>query len=204
MPSASKKDSFDKSVTQVITSELEQAFSDTVIENLARRVVSPTVIRRINERVERADFLGGDLANKGYSEALIPAYFLGNLQKNGGFWQLQNTELNITVDPAENLIWRGGGDGGVRAYLEGGYKKFRELAGRRTDRVRLQFTGTMMRGLDSRIELVSGRVTVKTGVYNERSAVSGYLNARREFLALSDPELDQLDRSISDYLYKLI
>jgi hypothetical protein len=178
--------------------ELRKALSDASMTEAIDKIVRPTVIRMVNERTMRGEFLGGPYANKGYSTATLPAFFFGRLSGSGNQWSIRSDQLNTSVQPGDDLIWHVVG-GSAMAFLIGGYKKFRELAGRNTGTVDLTFTGTMLRGLDVKTETMPDGVVGKLGVYNERAEVAGFVDAKREFLGLSEQEQNTLKESLDRF-----
>jgi hypothetical protein len=188
-----------------VARRLESMFDRLPLHELSDSLIKPSVIRFINERTERGEFLGGERKNEGYSETTLPAWFFGRLRQTGGSWSIRSDVFNTTANPSsDELVWRAHAGGGATAYLIGGYKKFRELTGRPTNRVTLSFTGTMLRGLDGRTSETPEALEIEFGVYNERQRVSGYVNRQREFLGLNQSEYDKLAEWISNRIDQMI
>lgn len=196
----------ENSIEDVVRETLETAFGTAALLEASRKSIAPRVTFLITEHARAGKFLGGGSQEdgSGYSEATLPAFFLGELESSGGQWKLRNEALNKTVTPREDeLIWRTNEDGEPRAYLLGGYRKFRELAGRSTDFVNLTFTGNMLGNVESRAKVQGGNVHIETTSvgYEDRA---GFTDAMYEWLGLFENEQrdirEKLERWIDDLL----
>ena len=130
----------------------------------------------IDQRTRRGEFLGGQFANKGYSTSPMPFSDVTRqiaASEDDTFWITKN--------------------GRPRKYLKGGYKKFRELTGRRTDAVTLQFSGEMLNSLNPSVDAVSdSQIQVIVTVPAGQMVKAFQTNEQREWLALSDEEVDRV------------
>lgn len=174
--------------------ELQKRFGVEELFSKAQNLLSPRVIAFINNRVGRGEFLGGDLANKGYSDNPLPAFFFGSVQYNP-------SSESITVDPdsvgravfsSEQIFWRTSKQGNSTAYVEGGYKAFRKAIGRNTNVVDLTLSGRMLQGLDVQVSRRASEIVMLVGIFNEARSYAGYVNDKREFLGVTDVEQQRL------------
>ena len=132
----------------------------------------------IDQRTRRGEFLGGEFANKGYSTAPMPF-----------------SELTRQISAGEDDTFWITKNGMARKYLKGGYKRFRELTGRRTDAVDLQFSGAMLNSLSPTVDAVSDeRIQVIITVPSGQMVKAFQTNEKRQWLALSDEEVDRVFR----------
>ncbi|MDI6802553.1 MAG: hypothetical protein QME58_01750 [Bacteroidota bacterium] len=87
--------------------------------------------------------------------------------------------------------------------LKGGYKRLRELAGKESDRVTLNWTGSMMRALKvTNVNEAEGSVTISF-TDNRASELAGFHHrgagrnkVKRIFLSLSEEELNKLTSGV--------
>lgn len=196
------------SFKDVVEDTLEAAFGNAALLSAARRVLAPQITIEITQHAQEGLFLGGGTHDDDpfYSETTLPAFFLGDLQKSGGSWQLQSTELNTTVTPKDSdLIWRDSdGDGEPTALLLGGYKEFRRLSGRSTDFVNLTFTGKMLNSVRSSASVQGGNVKIETGATGRQQQKAGYTDAMYEWLGLFEDEQKHIKGMLEDWVDDII
>lgn len=133
----------------------------------------------IDQRTRRGEFLGGPLANRGYSQAPMPF-----------------SEITRQISPAQDETFWATRNGKPVKYLRGGYKRFRELTGRRTDHVNLTFSGAMLNSLFPTVSQSSGTFDITITVPPAQQEKAFHTNAQREWLGLTDAELGKLGRLI--------
>lgn len=196
------------SLQDVVRDTVDAAMGNAALLTAARRVLAPAVTKEITQHAQEGLFLGGGTHDDTptYSDTTLPAFFLGDLQKSGGSWQLQSTEMNKTVKPKESdLIWRDSdGDGNPTAFLLGGYKEFRRLAGRTTDFVNLTFTGRMLGSVTTESSIENKNVVMKTGGSGGQQKKVGYTDAMYEWLGLFEQEQKFIQGILEDYIDNII
>ena len=129
----------------------------------------------IDQRTRRGEFLGGKFQNKGYSTAPMPF-----------------SELTRQVSVgADDVFWITKNGKSVK-YLKGGYKKFRELTGRNTGWVNLDFSGAMLNSLFVDTDFTGFSIKVSVTVPSGQMVKAFQTNEQREWLALSDEEANKV------------
>jgi hypothetical protein len=129
----------------------------------------------IDQRTRRGEFLGGKFQNKGYSTAPMPFSELTrqiSVTEDETFW--------ITVN------------GSASRYLIGGYKKFREKTGRRTDAVNHDFSGAMLNSLTVYSDYTGDAISVIVSVPSGQMEKAFHTDQMREWINLSDEEAEQV------------
>lgn len=194
------------SFEDVVKDSIESAMGNAALLTAARQTLAPNITRFITTHAQEGKFLGGgSQEGSGYSEATLPAFFLGELTKSGDQWKLQSTELNKTVNPKDSdLIWRTRSDGEPMAFLLGGYKEFRRLAGRSVDFVNLTFTGRMLGSVTSQAKIEGGNVKIETGATGGHQAKAGYTDAMYEWLGLFQGEQAKIQFALEDYIEDIL
>lgn len=193
------------SMREVVLESINSAFGKVALAKLIRNDLAPLSVMLVNEHVAQGRFMDGDYKDKGYSETTLPAFFLGDLEKSGDEWRIKNVELNKTISPGDDLVWRWNQDKSkATAYLVGGYKKFRQLAGRDTSVVNLTFTGRMMNSVRG-FPVISGdtyRVEVRATGGNQDKAY--WTDRQREWLVLFPDELETLSKEGERFMVEQI
>lgn len=197
-----------KSFDEVVQETLNAAFSDAVLLDISMTHLAPRVESLVVMNAENGRFLGGPDKNKGYSGKTLPAFFMGKLKKSGDAWQIQPTGDGVrTVSPGDAMIWRHvGGVGGrsnpdkATAFLIGGYKKFRELAGRTTGFVNLTMTGSMLRSVRSNAYPTASGVMIETGATGGQEDKARWTDAKREWLGLPQSDLNEIVEMLSTHI----
>ena len=132
----------------------------------------------IDQRTRRGEFLGGEFANKGYSTAPMP------------FSELTR-QIKVSDEDVEWITK----NGKPVKLLKDGYKKFRELLDKRTDFVNLQFSGNMLNSLSPTVDAVTdSQIQVIITVPSGQMVKAFQTNQKRQWLALSDDEVDRVFR----------
>lgn len=190
------------SLSDAIRDTLEAGFSQFALGDLARREIAPLSVALITEHAQAGVFAGGEYADRGYSTSTLPAFFLGDLEKTaGGQWRIRSVVSNVTVKPGkEKLIWRTGQGGRRIAYLVGGYKEFRRLAGRTTSFVNLTFTGRMLQSVRGVVGPSGSGVEIRVGGSGGQQDKVAFTDAQREWLYLSNPEMSQIDVAVERFI----
>ena len=181
------------SIRREIKLDLEKALSSASNKQVANQVGS-IAQKRILDRTEKGQYLGGAKAKKGYSTKPIMAWKFGATRYNP-------KDKSITVSgrrvgrvklSKDDLAWSNKG-----ARLLGGYKKFRELKGLNTNVVNLSFSASMLNSLNfsvKRLKKIGTTITLTVSPSQQEKAY--YTNLQREWLNLSDTELDSIAKFI--------
>ena len=141
----------------------------------------------IDDRTRNGEFLGGPFALKGYSEAPMPF-----------------SEVTRQISAGdEDVFWATIG-GKPQKYLIGGYRRFRELTGRRVDKVELSFSGAMLNSLFPRVDPTSEGVDIIVTVPASQMEKAFHTHQQRRWLALSREESDRVFESIGREIRKLL
>lgn len=195
-----------KSFQQVVDETFESAFSDAVLLDISTTHLAPRIQFLVTDNAEHGRFIGGSHQNKGYSTATLPAFFLGALQKSGDQWRIQPTGSGVrTVSPGDSMIWRHvSGSNRATAFLIGGYKKFRELAGRSTGFVNLTLTGRMLGSVRSNAYPTGSGVMIETGATGGQQDKARYTDAKREWLGLPQSDLDKITAELSSHIQAVL
>jgi hypothetical protein len=147
----------------------------------------------IDTRTRRGEFTGGSLKSTGYStKAMILTGSRGFRYESGSASLLSNSLSK------SDYIWRVI-NGRTVPLLIGGYKKYREITGRRTDRVDLTFTGDMLRSL--RYEVGHNAAVIRPGP--DQMAKAAGTDAKREWMNLTNDEQDAIARALEQALSEL-
>lgn len=133
----------------------------------------------IDQRTRRGEFLGGPLANRGYSQTPMPF-----------------SELTRQVTAGRDEVFWATRNGKPVKYLRGGYKRFRELTGRRTDKVELTFSGAMLNSLFSEAKQSGGQFDITITVPPAQQEKAFHTNNQREWLGLNDSEIERVGQLI--------
>lgn len=151
----------------------------------------------IKERTLRGEFLEGS-TSQGYSTKPAPmplGGFFARLGKGRGAqaWR------RIQKGDESGSIWRESKSKKIWITLQGGYKRLRELAGKETDRVTLNWRGHMLRSLN-RIRVNAEEMSVTIGFADDEAgtlagfhhAGAGRSQVKRLFMGLSGKELEEI------------
>lgn len=179
--------------------------------NIADRIISRAllinlgtrVIYIIKERTLRGEFLPGSTGTSNYSTTPMPLP-LGALPARAR----SKSALRALTDSGEATIFTSLRSRRTWIILEGGYKRLRELAGRESDRVTLNWSGSMMRNLkilrtnerEGYVELGfnEGRAARLARYHHELGA--GRRKVTHRFLGLTDTELASLEPDVREHL----
>ena len=177
------------------------------LAKFAESDIAPMGLKIIDDRTRSGKFLGGTHADKGYSEKWLPLWFLknGKISRSGTSGRLQY-KIGSKAVPRSAIAWRGKTGGKPTAYLVGGYKKYRSLTGRKTDKVNLDYSGRMLRALDARV-YTSGKSyknSVLFYVRKPQDKIAEYNQAKREFVGFSAPELGRMESKVKEFVNALI
>ncbi len=149
----------------------------------------------INKRTAAGEFLPGSTGSSQYSTTPLPLP-VGALTAKG------IDTLNALLDSGEATAFKSKKSGRLWVILEHGYKQFRELAGRETDHVTLNWTGALMRGLTI-TSVDTNNAAVELGWNDPRSSeIARYHNelgagksrVTHKFLGITPKELSLLAR----------
>ena len=179
-------------------SEISNPLKNAVNDQIAREVgdVAQFIIQ---ERTSQGKFLGGPLANKGYSTNPIMAFKLGDVTYDGGGGITVKNEVAggpVSYGPDE-LDW-----GKKGAIALGGYKRFRQKIGRETSKVTLTLSGAMFVGFNYVVRKAANSVRIVFGVKPADNAKAFFTNQQRRWLGLSNSEARQIAKLIEDKFFK--
>ena len=181
------------SIRRQIIPDLENAFSNAKLGVSAARV-GTAAQSAILERTDKGKFLGGSLSNAGYSTNPISAWKIGDVT------YLKNGSINVKaarigpVKFASNDI-RFGKKGAV---ILGGYKAFRKASGRESNKVTLLLSGAMLNSLNFAYTIARNVAKIVIAVAPNQMTKAFFTNEAREWLGLSNPELDKIERDLSN------
>lgn len=191
-------------ISKEVKRTLEYAFGDRSIRSVLNSHVGPDAVRLVDKHTRRGRFLGGRRQNKPYSDAPLPAWYFGKLSFRDGEVIMSSKDpspgrpkpvsfarMNVT----DKIMWRYF-DGKAQPLFKGGYRAFRRLTGRSTNRVSLTWSGDLLRGLDYKLSFKPENNAIRVGVYNHRRDVAGWLNKDREFLGLHSDEIMTVARDL--------
>ena len=178
-------------------------------QQIVRQIINRAFLLRIGEetlaiihaRTLRGEFLQGS-TTRGYSTKPAPmplGGFMARLGKSRG----QAIWRHIQKGDEPGTVWRESKSGKIWLTLQGGYKRLRELSGRETDRVTLNWTGRMLQALKE-IRVNEQDMSVTIGFTNtEAGTIAGFHHAgagrttvKRLFVGLSEREIADLMRAI--------
>lgn len=161
--------------------------------------IGEQAIAIIKDRTLRGIFLeGSSPGTSKYSTTPMPLP-LGILSKThqGLLWrrlQRNEEEYRIFTNRRSGIVW---------VALLGGYKRFRELAGREVDHVTLNWSGTMMRDLQvASVDEAEGKVKISFSSYRSAQLASyhhagvGRSRKKRIFLGLSAQEQEMIAEDV--------
>jgi len=145
----------------------------------------------IKSRVNRGEYLPGSTGSSGYSTTPMPmpAGVLTKKAMKSASDLVSEGKARMFTNMKSRILW---------IVLEGGYKQLRELAGKETDVVRLNWSGKMMRNLKLLEPNVSdASVTIgfddaelgRIASYHDELG-AGKKKITRKFLGLTNAELD--------------
>lgn len=173
--------------------DISSAISEA-IKDINPNRVGGRAFAMIRERTDRGQFLGGLRAGRGYSTRDLSIGKLGNVTYNK---KKQSVSIKrVAMAPVriskEDLKWSNKG-----GRLVGGYKKFRQLAGRKVDKVDLTLSGRMMNSFRFDVLRARGDVTqIVFGVSPSQDEKAYQTNKQRQWLGLSDAEIDVIEKDI--------
>ena len=116
--------------------------------------------------------------------------------------------LTSTKEKRAELKWvtLKNGDRSIRLFeLEGGYKEFRNLHGRRIDFVDFVWSGELMGNIQvvsDNAEHKSGRARISTLSDEKNEILSGLTDKKGEILMFSESEINEVSAIIEDWLAK--
>lgn len=181
--------SLQSEISKPIQKAIQLAKVKTATNRLAQQVQSI-----ILKRTEKGEFIGGNLANKTYSNNDLQAWKLGKVT------YLKNGKISIkksgvkTVRFNKNDIYYG-----KKGYVvKGGYRTFRRKSGRNTAKVDLTMTGKMLNSLNYRVQSRRNRIGIIFGVSASNNLKAFYTNQQREWLGLDNSEQSKIAASIEE------
>lgn len=184
---------------------------DDILKKLLNRSlllkIGQETIAIIQKRTLQGDFLPGSSENaKHYSTRPAPMP-LGGLYQRLGKGKGSQVWKRIQRGEEPGTIWKQSSSGKIWLILQGGYKRLRELSGRETDHVNLNWTGHMMRSLSLIIvNETDHSVTIQFSNYDAAQLASyhhegvGRNKVKRLFLGLTSAELQKLSNGIAKHI----
>ncbi len=156
----------------------------------------------INRRVAEGKFLPGSTGTNKYSTTPLPLP-AGALTAKG------IKTLNTLLDSDEATAFTAK-SGRLWIVLQEGYKQLRQLAGRETDHVTLNWSGAMMRGLTiTEVSVQQAAITLgwNDSALAERASYHEQLGAGRsrkthKFLGLTPAEVKRLQQQIERHIHQ--
>ncbi len=175
----------------------------SIIDNAVLLQIGTKVVAVIKARTLRGEFLPGS-TSKGYSTKPASMPF-GALEERIGKGNASKVFRDI-----KNAGKDGNGDKifltSKRMWitLKGGYKRMREMTGRETDRVTLNWTGHMMRSLKAKADPAAPSVTIyftdaeAEGIASYHHQGAGRNKIKRIFMGLSDQEKTDIEKWLGE------
>ncbi len=171
--------------------------ADNIITDVLLNAVGSHAVAIIRRRVNKGEYLDGSSAGaENYSTTPMPLPF-------GAFSKAVRSKLlpagyKVFTNVKSHTTW---------IVLPGGYKEFRQLAGKANDKVNLQWTGRMMRNLGFTSSTQSGRVSLgftdpdaeQLAVYHNTMG-AGKSRTKHVFMDFTEDEINQLVGDVEKYL----
>ncbi len=176
-----------------------QALPDKLVDDIILIRLSAGVIAIIRDRVNAGQYLEGSSPNAGqYSTTPMPLPF-GKLEKAVSKKELQNKDKYTIFTAKSGNKW---------VIIQGGYKEYRRLCGKESDKVVMSWTGKMMQNLGI-VEKVPGSIGVgfsdpdmeRLAIFHNISGV-GKSHRRHVFFDLSKEERAQLTKYAGEEITK--
>lgn len=162
--------------------------------------VGEQTIAIIQERTLRGEFLEGS-TTQGYSTktAYMPYPALEERVGKSVWAKVKNKQDGASTSLSTGLSWSYIGKNRKWVKVEGGYRRLREITGRETDRVTLNWSGQMLSALNV-IEVNEEQRSVTIRFRNQRAGEiagfhhegAGRSKVKRIFLGLSGKELEEI------------
>jgi hypothetical protein len=183
---------------------LSRILGDAVLLKLGEKVLAI-----IQARTLRGEFLPGS-TSKGYSTKSAGMPYGGLVARIGN--GKAAAFLKTIKDGGADKVYTNGKSGKMWITLSGGYKQLRELGGRETDRVTLNWTGQMLSALKSRVGANNNSPTVEMYFTNsEADRIAGFHEQgagrnriKRIFMGLSQQEQAPLESWLGEEIAKKI
>jgi len=167
---------------------------ENLVDNVVMIKVSTKAQAFISKRVKRGKYLKGSTGGKEYSTTPMPIPY-GAFVKKFGKKTLEEDEFSIYRSKSGNTM----------IVIENGYKKYREMSGKSSDKVNMHWSGRMMQNLGI---LRSDHTSAELGFSSESEREKAYYQhigagknkITRKFMGLTKKETNKL----ADYAEKLI
>ena len=175
-----------------------------IIDNAVLLQIGQKVIAIIRARTLRGEFLPGS-TSKGYSikDASMPC---GALEERIGKGNASKVFRDIRDGNSQDKIFMTSKRMWIT--LKGGYKRMREITGRETDRVTLNWTGHMMRSLATKADPAAPSVTIYF-TDKEAETIASYHHTgagrnriKRLFMGLADKERSDIEKYLGEEILK--
>ena len=193
-------------LSEEILSRVRSAVDSSSVHAAANEQIGPWSVAQINRRTNQGRFLGGRLANMGYSSSPIPLWFLGRIEPTGSGYRVRYTDggFRTSVNFSQQDVQWGRNPWGPKStpWLPGGYREFKQRSGRSVSHVNLQMSGQMLASLRySAVPVVDGaRLSITVGPDQRDKAA--WTNAKRRWLDLSESELDSAVRMLGEIIHQ--
>lgn len=179
---------------------LQQILDNSILIQIGQKVL---VV--INERVSRGEFLPGS-TSLGYSVKDAPMPLAALIAKIGDT-KARAVYRGLKIARGEKpIIWKNAKSGKTWITLTGGYKKLRELTGRETGVVELNWSGHMMSALKAKSDPSVPSVTFYfTDAEASRIAAFHHMGAgrnriKRLFMGLTDKETGDIEAWLGEQI----
>ncbi len=183
-------------------------------EDILNRVLDGALVLQTGERILaiihartlRGEFLPGS-STAGYSTKPAPMPF-GGLAERVGKGTASRVLRAIENGNGEDAVYMSKTSGKMWLTLSGGYKRLRELSGRETDRVTLNWKGSMLRALKAKADpSVRKAVIYFTDAESEKIAGfhhqgAGRSKIKRMFLGLTQQEQEKIEKWLGEQMTK--
>lgn len=187
--------------------KLENNFVKNIIDNSILAQIGDKVIAIIQQRTLSGKYLPGS-TEKGYSTKPAPMPY-GGLIARLGEGKAKQVFRNIQKGN-EPAIWRESKSKKIWLILTGGYKRLRELAGKESDRVTMNWSGNMMSSLKYKTDPAQGIVTIYF-TNKEAEEIAGFQHqgagknkVMRKFMGLAKPEQLSIEKWLGEEIVKRI
>lgn len=186
--------------SKIIGKSLNKAFANATLAPIVNRA-GALAQKRILDRTQKGQFLGGAGQSKPYSSNPIYAWKLGKTTWNGtnDTLRIKKRLVAPVIADSNELKWTNRG-----AILLGGYRRFRQLSGLNTANVDLSFTGRMLSSLQYKVTQFSNRFRVTLTVPRSQQTKAFYTNRNREWLGLNEKEINQVQNYVTGQIDKAL
>jgi hypothetical protein len=178
---------------------------DRILDNAVLLKLGNKVVAIIRARNLRGEYLPGS-TDKGYSTKDAGMPYGGLVDRIGS--GKASALLKQLEQGDEKTVWKNSKSGKIWILLKGGYKHLRELAGKTSDRVTMNWTGSMMRSLQTKTDEAQQRVVIyfsneeagRIAKFQHEGA--GKNKIKRMFMGLTEKEIAPLQDWLGEEIAK--